>query len=823
MRLSSLALVVLTGALFLTAPAETFAQQRGSLRGTLITVEEGEPLAGVTVELVELRRFRQTDRAGRYAFDGVEPGEYTLRFSLLGRATHERRVPVGEATVIDVALERDAIALNPLMVLMDRTRLGAGGTASSVPGSVHVIGAEELASQPLLYDDVHGMLRRVPGVNVQEEDGFGLRPNIGMRGTGTERSSKITLMEDGVLIAPAPYAAPAAYYFPVAGRMEAVEVRKGSSQVKYGPRTVGGALNLVSTSIPDRFRVAGELGGGENGTGKVRVSAGDAYRNFGWMAETYQIRTDGFKRLDVGGDTGFEIQDYVAKLRANSDRAAPGFYHELELKLGHHEETSDETYLGLTDADFEATPLRRYAASQQDVMNTDHQQYQLRYFAQPARSVDITATLYRNEFARNWFKLQSVEGSGIGAVVADPEEFAPEMAILRGATSEDGALLVRANNREYFSQGIQSTLGVRFETGPASHALEFGLRYHQDEEDRFQHEDAFRMESGRMVLTRPGAPGSQANRVAAADALAFFVQDHFELGRLTLVPGIRFESIDFTRTDYSGDDPDRTAPTEVRENGVEAWIPGVGASFLLAPGVRLLGGVHEGFGPPGPGADERTEPESSLNYELGARVQRGGLTGQAVGFSSDYDNILGASTLATGDEGSGRLFNGGAVDVRGLEVSVEYDAPLDLPSLGDIRLPLQLAYTFTDATFRTAFESDFEPWGTVEPGDELPYLAKHQLHLSAGIESSRWGVHLSGTHGSAMRTRAGQGPILPAEGTDAFWVLGLMADYQVTPYASLFAGVENLTNEHYIVARRPAGARPGLPRTLQAGVRIDAS
>lgn len=821
---------VLAGAGPVLGQAESSDAERGSdwavspsaatvVQGRVMGSGFGDALSGVAVELVELGQRRLTDAHGRFGFNGVPAGTYTLRFERMGLALTERTVVVGSAPVsLDVVVGEDAVSLAPLRVMLERTRLvGDPSLARQIPGSAHIIDSQAMAAAKLPFDDVGALLRQVPGVNIQEEEGYGLRPHIGMRGTGTQRSTKVTIMEDGVLIAPAPYSAPAAYFFPVAGRMEAIEVRKGSSQVRYGPRTVGGAVNLVTARVPSSLGVEVDAAGGQDATGKLVVRAGDTYRHGGWLVETYQLRTDGFKQLDDGADTGFRVGNYMAKLRLNTDREAGGAYQELELKLNRYDELSNETYLGLTDADFRATPLRRYAASQEDLLTANQSQIQLRHFAQPFRWLDISTVAYRNDVFREWYKLQSVLGRGLAGVLSQPEQYAPEMAILRGGDSPADALRIRSNHREYEALGLQSTVGLRFSALSARHDLEMGVRFHRDSEDRIQQEDAYTMTGGRMAMTTAGEAGTQDNRLGEARARAFYVQHHLTAGPVTLTPGVRHESIRFTRTDWAKGDVARTEPDRVRENGVDVWIPGIGGSVLLSPSARVFAGVHKGFGPPGPGAHEETRPETSVNYELGTDFHLGAAALQLVGFYSDYDNILGAATLASGGDGSGNLHNGGAVDVMGLEAVADTDLLGGGAAFG--RLPARLAYTWTRAEFRTDFESGYGPWSDVSVGDRLPYLPEHQLHASLGLERAAWQLRLASTYTGAMRTVAGQGPLAVEESTDAFLVFNLAGEYVATPWASVYAGVQNLTDVRYVAAREPAGARPGLPRTIQIGVR----
>jgi Fe(3+) dicitrate transport protein len=192
------------------------------------------------------------------------------------------------------------------------TIFGSKQAVSALPGSGAYIDKETLDTYAVT--DIQRILSSTAGVYFVEEDGYGLRPNIGMRGSSADRSEKITIMEDGVLAAPAPYASPAAYYFPTIGRMSAVEVLKGGSSIEYGPRTSGGVINLVSSAVPEAA-----LGGtvdialGSDGFSKVHALVGGKNETNGGLFEIYDYRADGFKSLNSGQDTGFAKTDIMGK------------------------------------------------------------------------------------------------------------------------------------------------------------------------------------------------------------------------------------------------------------------------------------------------------------------------------------------------------------------------------------------------------------------------------------------------------------------------------------------------------------------------------
>lgn len=705
------------------------------------------------------------------------------------------------------------------IILKANTILGNKFVAQNRTGAAYFLSAADL--NKFGNTDINRALREVPGVTLYEEDGFGLRPNISLRGTSPQRSSKITLMEDGVLVAPAPYSAPAAYYFPSISRMEAVEILKGSSQVQYGPFTTGGAINLVSTSIPDSLRIHLRSRYGSFNTGQLYASLGHSSERLGYVVEYQNNRSNGFKQLN-NQNTGFDSTDLMGKIRLSSKRQAAVSQY-LELKYHFYDELSNETYLGLTKSDFDSTPMMRYAASQEDQMKAKQSQFMLTHVVDFSNQLKIITNAYLNTFSRNWYKLDDVIFDGVkkslSSVLTYPLTYPNHLSILNGErdTEKEASLLLKANNRVYSSRGFQTKFDYHwYDTQGFFHDIEIGSRIHYDEEDRFQWEDRYSINGGEMTLLSKGPEGAQGNRISSAQAVAAYMLYKYKRNALTLTPGIRFENIVLQRKDYGKSDPTRNGTAlNTRENKINTFIPGIGFNYNLPIHFSIFGGVHKGFSPPGNTPGERAE--ESVNYELGTRFNYGRLRGEWIGYFNNYSNLLGSDLAASGGTGSLDQFNAGEVQVSGFELLLNYNLT---PSESKVQIPLSFSYTLTNAIFKSDFGSTQGIWGEVRIDDRVPYIPKHQLNLSVSLNHPDFETNFNLRYNGAFDTQAsnnGNNDPFPIPGS---LVVDLSVKYPIVPQVNLTTNVINLFNNIYPASRVPAGFRPGHPFGIYAGIEV---
>jgi len=695
---------------------------------------------------------------------------------------------------------------------------GQRNSLEKATGSAFVVNQEAL--EQFEYDDIHRILQTVPGVYMREEDGFGLRPNIGLRGATTERSSKVALMEDGVLIAPAPYAAPAAYFFPLVSRMENVEVFKGPSAIKYGPNTVGGAINLVSTTVAtseNEEKRTVDFAIGEFNTTKLHLSANEHIalndgETLGLLLEGIHLKSGGFKNLASGNDTGFDKKEFLFKAfyQPNTE-----YYQWWQIKAGYADEVSDETYLGLTDSDFFLNPYQRYVASEKDEMDWEHYQFQLTHFIELSDQTSILTQVYQRNFDRDWDRLNSFNTNrSMQTILSSPNTGinALFMEVLKGerdTLTEQEQLLFTLNDRQYYSRGIESKLMLDQTFSDFDLSTDIGIRLHQDQVQRKHRSDKYLMQNSALVFANQQQLVTTHNEDTVF-AIAGFINTQLTFDDLVLSAGLRIESIDGEANDFLLD--------SVVENSDTIVLPGVGLFYSFNSELGLLAGVNKGFVPNSPGQTAEIDPEESWNYEFGLRYASGVSSAELIGFFNDYQNLKGTCTFSSGCEQQlDQEFNGGAVDVMGVEMSMRHEFAIN----GKVSLPIALTYTHTQSEFQTDFDSTFSQWGQVRKGDELPYMPEHQASIEFTLASEQWRASIVTKYIGEMKEASGINTELAGFKTESFVQLDFSVWHQLSSEMRVYAKLDNLTDEATIVSRRPFGARPGKPRQATIGLKYN--
>ncbi|MEM6336855.1 MAG: carboxypeptidase-like regulatory domain-containing protein, partial [Bacteroidota bacterium] len=137
--------VVLVLALgLLTGPAAATAQTTGTVSGTVLDAESGDPLPGANVSITALRLGTTTDLDGRYRLT-VPAGVHTLQVSFVGYGSERQQINVtnGATLTEDFSLDLDLIGAGEVVVLGTR-QANRTVVESAVP--VDVLTPKELES-----------------------------------------------------------------------------------------------------------------------------------------------------------------------------------------------------------------------------------------------------------------------------------------------------------------------------------------------------------------------------------------------------------------------------------------------------------------------------------------------------------------------------------------------------------------------------------------------------------------------------------------------------------------------------------------------------
>ena len=790
-------LLVLLAACLFALPTLSAAAQVGAAALTGQVVDEtGAAIPGALITVrrssTASERRIESDSEGAFSVSELAAGDYEITATSAGFAVAVQRVSLRPGEVRRIPLQLRVGGLTEDVVVVAAEIAGSHERLRRLPGSVDIVDRETLEKSRVMT--TNDALRKVAGVHVRDEEGFGLRPNIGIRGLNPTRANKVLLLEDGILLTYAPYGDNATYYHPPIDRFERIEVLKGGAQIAYGPQTIAGAVNYVTPKPPVQRAGSVILTGGNRDYFNGHGSYGATVGRTGFLIDYMRKQGDGSRE-----NLDFKLNDVNGKVVQTV-----GAGQTLTLRANYYGEDSNVTYSGLRQDEYLANPRANPFGN--DFFYADRYGASATHAFAVSGDLVMTTHLYWNSFRRHWWR-QSSNSAQRPNDSADP--LCGSMANLNTTCGNEGRL------REYSVWGIEPRISVHHRIFGISSETDFGVRAHFEHQDRLQ-------KNGTTPTARSGE--LVESNVRTNDAYASFVQNSFLFGGWTVTPGIRLEHVRFERTNRLAN----AGAGVTGETDMTRIIPGIGVSHTTGERITVFGGVHRGFAPPrtediisNTGGVIDLDPELSWNYEAGVRsTMRPGVSVDATFFRMDYENQVIPASLAGGVGAT--LTNGGATLHQGIELRAQIDTAPIIGSSHDAYL--RLAYTYLPvAEFSGTRFSNIPGFGTVSvSGNRLPYAPAQVVSVGVGyargpIDLLLEAVQTSDQFGDDLNTVAptpdGQRGLLPGH---TVWNTAM--NYMVAR-ATLFLTVKNLRDELFIVDRT-RGILPGSPRLVQMGVKF---
>jgi len=671
-----------------------------------------------------------------------------------------------------------------------------------IPGSVAVLQQKQINQiAPVSGNDV---LRKVAGLNIVDEEGAGLRLNIGVRGLNPDRSRNILMLEDGIPVALNPYGEPELYFTPVIDKVKTVEVLKGSGQIRFGPQTIGGVVNFITLTPPATETATAKITGGQNGFLAAFTSYGNTIGNTGFIISYLR------KSATNMGPTWFHLNDLSAKLHVTINKKSS-----VGIKAGIYDELSNSTYVGITQTMYNAGGNDFTALAPDDRLPVRRYNLSISHRYQFNENLELQTNAFAYNTTRNWrrqdFTFNKNAANQTGVVWGNT------------AVAEGALYMLNANgnrNRQFEVAGIEPQLQWKKINGNTTSTTHIGTRLLWEKANE-------QFIIGRKANATAGDLRDDEER--GGFATTAYVQHNVQwMNKWSAHAGVRLENFDYKRQinrgRFSINGTTVTADTLVTANGnVFALIPGAGISYQPTINTTLFAGVHKGFAPPrtkdaitSTGFAINIDAEQSWNYEIGIRTEPTNFWQlEATAFLMDFSNQIIPISQSSGNINATGIANGGTTTNKGIELATSIDVLKCMKRKSSLMVSGNVTWVSAQFDDNRYISKN----GTLVNirGNQLPYAPELICNTSIAYENKNgWGIQIFGNY-IHQQFADELNTIEPSNNglvglIDSRFIVDASAYYPLKKQKTSFTlSAKNLTNERYMVSRRPQGIRVGLP------------
>lgn len=555
-------------------------------------------------------------------------------------------------------------------------------------GSREVLTNEELHERGALnFEDA---LRGVNGVQVLDETGTGILPNIGIRGLNPLRSERLQLLVDGYPISIGPYTNVGVSLFPVTlPSIEAVDIVRGGAAVHYGPNNVGGVLNLVTKPISKDFEQ------------QIRERLTIADETGNTYFDSY-YRASGFVTDDLGLQLQVNLQDGEG-FRDHSETDVQNIILDAQYFVDDKNELAAQVQYYNVNAELPgALSPEAYRADRTDSQrpfdgyDADMLRGTLTWTYNPSNNVEFQWRNFAHKADRTF---DFAQGPGFS--------FDPAL----------DAAFVADSPRVFHVYGTEPRITVKH----SNHTFMAGARFVKEQVS---------FDVNRLTLATNDYREVR-NWNFDTEAVALYFSDSIALldDKLTITPGLRYE-------DVSTDFEDRINNTK-DENNTDKFLPGLTVGLQATDAVFLFANAQRSLVPVQTAQVTRegdVANELAWNYEVGARSQlTDNFSVSSTLFRIDYEDQIQFNRTESIFE------NLGDTKHEGIELTADWQATP--------RLVFGAGYTYLNTE-----QLNGENKGNELPNAPEHHFSAHVGYTVGPWQANLTGIHVTESYSDAANT-----------------------------------------------------------------------